>query len=90
MSKFHRIVAALREEASKSSMNNKHASVAICKGKIISPKFHNYMRSYMHNFKCGSVHAEVAVINYLLNLGSLRGGRIQQYILPNIEQHFGT
>lgn len=88
--KFEIIVNALRTEASKSTMNNKHACVAICKGKIVSPKFHNYMRSYMHSFNCGSLHAEMAVINYLLNLGSLRDGKVKQYILSTVEQHTGT
>ena len=65
--KMFRVVDKLRLEASKSDMCHKHACVAIKKGRMISPTFHNYMRPYMFNYKCGSAHAEMATINYLLN-----------------------
>lgn len=65
--KINNIVEKLRKEASKSDMCHKHACVAIKQGRMITPTFHNYMRTYMFNFKCGSAHAEMATINYLLN-----------------------
>ena len=61
------IVNKLREEAKKSIMCHKHACIAYRNGRIISPPFHNYMRSYIFNFRCGSAHAEIATINYLLS-----------------------
>jgi hypothetical protein len=57
----------LKEKALKSNMTHKHACIAINKGCIISPAFHNYMRSYIFNYNCGCVHAEIAIINYLIN-----------------------
>jgi AAA15 family ATPase/GTPase len=65
--KINNIVEKLKEEAKKSDMCHKHACVAIKKGRMITPIFHNYMRTYIFNFKCGSAHAEMATINYLLN-----------------------
>ena len=65
--KFKEIMYKLRLEAHKSELNKKHACVAIQKGKIISPTFHNYNRAYILDYKCGSVHAEMAVMNYLIN-----------------------
>lgn len=85
--KFANILHILRGEATKSSMNNKHACVAIRHGKMITPVFHNYMRSYMCNFKCGSAHAEFAVINYLLNSGDLKNKLYKTCILPNFTWH---
>ena len=65
--KYDNIIHKLKDEASKSDMCHKHACVAIKHGRMITPTFHNYMRSYMFNYKCGSAHAEMATINYLLN-----------------------
>lgn len=65
--KINSIVDELKNHASKSEMYNKHACVAIKQGRIITPMFHNYMRTYMFNYRCGSAHAEMATINYLLN-----------------------
>jgi hypothetical protein len=64
---FDKIIDKLCVEAHKSELSHKHACVAICKGKLISPTFHNYMRSYIYDYKCGSAHAEMLTINYLLN-----------------------
>lgn len=86
--KFVGLISKLRNEATRSRMNNKHAAVAVCKGKIISPKCHNYMRSYMCGYKCVSMHAEMAVVNYLLNtLGGLRDGQSKQCILQSYKQY---
>jgi hypothetical protein len=65
--KIFKYVDGLLDEAKKSNLAHKHACVAISKGRQISPHFHNYMRSYMFNQKCGSAHAEMATVNYLLN-----------------------
>lgn len=65
--KFDNIVNMLVDEASKSDMKHRHACVAIKHGNIITPSFHNYMRSYMFNYKCGSAHAEMATMNYIIN-----------------------
>jgi hypothetical protein len=60
-------VNKLREESLKSEICHKHACIAMVGNKPISPAFHNYMRSYFYNFNCVSMHAEMAVINYLIN-----------------------
>jgi hypothetical protein len=60
------IVAKLKEESMKSNICQKHACLAIRGNKLISPPFHNYMRARIYNFKCGSAHAEMATLNYLL------------------------
>lgn len=61
------IVNKLIQEASRSSIVHQHAAVAIRKGKIISPMKHNYIRYRIGHLKTYStVHAEIAVINYLL------------------------
>jgi hypothetical protein len=65
--KIFKYMDKLLDESSKSNLLHKHACVAISKGKQISPPFHNYMRAYMFNQKCGSAHAEMATVNYLLN-----------------------
>ena len=65
--KLNNIIDKLKQEALKSDMRHKHACVAIKHGRMITPTFHNYMRSYMFNYKCGSAHAEMVTINYLIN-----------------------
>jgi hypothetical protein len=62
-----KLVDKLIDEAAKSKMKQKHACVAIRNGKVISPMFHNYIRDFMFHSKCGSAHAEMAVLNYLIN-----------------------
>ena len=69
---FKYVIDKLRMEAKKSKLVHKHACVAIKKGKIVSPTFHNYMRAYICDFKCGSAHAEMATINYLLGCNNIR------------------
>ena len=64
---FDQIIDKLRAEAHKSDIAHKHACVAIRKGKLISPTFHNYIRMYIYDYKCGSAHAEMVTMNYLLN-----------------------
>jgi hypothetical protein len=65
--KIFKHVDKLLDEASKSNLSHKHACVAIRKGRQVSPYFHNYMRGYMFKQNCGSAHAEMATVNYLLN-----------------------
>lgn len=65
--KIFSLVHKLLEEAKKSDLMHKHACIAVIKGKQISPTFHNYMRSNMFYQNCGSAHAEMATVNYLLN-----------------------
>ena len=60
-------IDTLKKETSNSDIYHKHACVAIMNGRRISPYFHNYKRSYMFNYNVGSAHAEMCVINYLLN-----------------------
>ena len=55
-------ITALRSE-----INQKHGCIAIRKGKIISPAFHNYKRNYIFGTSCGSAHSEMCVINYMIN-----------------------
>ena len=62
-----KIINRLKNEAEKSVISNKHACVAIIGNKVVSPFFHNYMRYQVFGFICGSCHAEMATINYLLN-----------------------
>jgi len=64
---FDQIIDKLRAEAHKSDIAHKHACVAIRKGNLISPMFQNYRRMYIYDYKCGSAHAEMATMNYLLN-----------------------
>ncbi len=51
------------------NLNNvhKHSAVAIKGHSIISPFFHNYDRTYMFGKIVGSFHAEMAVVNFLIN-----------------------
>jgi len=80
--KIENIVDMLRQEACKSDMNHKHACLAIKQGNIITPSFHNYMRSYIFNYKCGSAHAEMATVNYLINsLWKIKWRKKQQCVL---------
>jgi AAA15 family ATPase/GTPase len=65
--KLNNIVNNLKIEANKSTISHKHACVALVGHKVISPYFHNYMRYQVFGFICGSCHAEMATINYLLN-----------------------
>jgi hypothetical protein len=65
--KIFKYINKLQVEALKSNLAHKHACIAISKGKQVSPPFHNYMRCYMFNQKCGSAHAEMATVNFLLN-----------------------
>lgn len=65
--KFSDIIIKLKHEASRSKICHKHACVALIGNKSISPYFHNYMRYQVFGLICGSCHAEMATINYLLN-----------------------
>jgi len=65
--------------AHKSELNQKHCCVAIKHGKVISKYFHNYKRTKMFGYKCGSAHAEMCVVNYLIN--TFYEKKIKRYIL---------
>lgn len=60
-------IETLVNSAGLSGMESKHASIATINGCRISPAFYNYMRTFMLGVKCGSAHAEFALINYLVN-----------------------
>ena len=65
---IERKICELREVSKKSDVkNSKHACIAIKQGIQISPIFYNYMRVSIFNYKCGSLHAEMSTINYLIN-----------------------
>ena len=70
---FTKILGALVDETKKSDITHKHACVAMNGRKQISPTFHNYMRYSVRGSVCGSSHAEMSTINYLL--GSSCGER---------------
>lgn len=53
--------------AQKSNLKQKHSSVAIRNGKLITPLFYNYKRNNILGKRCCSAHSEICVINYLLN-----------------------
>lgn len=76
--KIDQIIKSLKDEATKSNICHKHACLAMRGNKIISPPFHNYMRASIYNFKCGSAHAEMATINYLLGILWRKGWREKQ------------
>ena len=65
--KLFRYIKKLKEESTKSDLQRKHACMAFRNGKPISPPFHNYIRTYIYDFKCGSTNAEMATINYIIN-----------------------
>lgn len=65
--KLINLINKLRDESEKSVITNKHACVAVIGNKAVSPFFHNYMRYQVFGFNCGSCHAEMVTINYLLN-----------------------
>ena len=71
--KIDGIITKLRNETVKSNLTNKHACVVLKKGRMITPMFHNYVRSYMCGYKCGTAHAEMVALHHLLF--SLWGGR---------------
>ena len=64
--KIIQFIPQLCNEASKSNLSNKHACVALKKGRMITPMFHNYVRSYMCGYKCGTAHAEMVALHHLL------------------------
>lgn len=87
--KLNNIINNLKNEAQKSTVSHKHACVAIIGNKTISPYFHNYMRYQVFGIICGSCHAEMATINYLLNTicrGSYR--KKQSCVLQNFQFNF--
>jgi hypothetical protein len=60
------IILELMEEAKKCTLSQKHAAVAIRNGRIVSPFFHNGVRSYAGRAKIDTMHAEMSVIHYLV------------------------
>jgi tRNA(Arg) A34 adenosine deaminase TadA len=80
------IILKLIQEASKSTMTQKHAAVLLCKGKIISPMFHNNVRTYVNNVRVGSIHAEMAAIHYIVNRMLRSRRRSDSYVLRRCMQ----
>lgn len=63
-----RLLSNIRSTASyKGDLSNKHFSVALVKGKIISPVVNNYHRVNVFGTLRGSLHAEMATMNYVLS-----------------------
>lgn len=82
----HTMIEKLKVKALESNITHKHACVAMIDKKIISPIFHNYNRCQVFGTTFGSIHSEIAVINYLLNNIS-RGDyrKKQQCVLQSYE-----
>jgi tRNA(Arg) A34 adenosine deaminase TadA len=60
------IVSGLIARAAKSDIGQKHAAVALCHNRVISPMFTNTLRSYISRIRVDCLHAEVAVLHYLV------------------------
>ena len=65
--------------AHKSQLNQKHCCIALKNGKVISKFYNNCKRTKIFGYKCGSAHAEMCVINHLIN--SFYEKKIKRYIL---------
>lgn len=51
-------------------MSSQHLCIGLTKGKIISPVGYNYHRSMVFGELKGSLHAEMYIVYYLINLYS--------------------
>ncbi len=65
--KYLQFLGKLKDEARKSDIKHKHACIALMRNRAVSPSFHNYMRDCICGIRCGSAHAEMCVMNYILN-----------------------
>lgn len=65
--KIYNIYNNLKDLPYKGDINSQHFSVAVYKGKIISPLSYNYLRTFSLGKLKGSVHAEISTINNVLN-----------------------
>lgn len=66
--------------AHKSDMNQKHSCIATKNGKIISNCHYNYKRNKIFGIKFGTAHAEMCVVNNLIN-SCFYEKNIKRYIL---------
>ena len=65
--KIYKIFENLQNTPYKGNIRCHHFSVAIRNGKIISPVGYNYYRTFVFGKKRGTIHAEMSILNYLLN-----------------------
>ena len=65
--KIYNIYNNLKDLPYKGDINSQHFSVAMYKGKIISPISYNYLRTFALGTLKGSVHAEISTISNVLN-----------------------
>ena len=63
----------------KGKMKNRHLSVAIKNGNIITSFKHNYLKNYVLGKMRGSLHAEMSVIQELLNIYAPSVGGSKNY-----------
>jgi hypothetical protein len=74
------VVLELLEEAQKCTLSHKHAAVAIRNGRIVSPLFHNGVRSYVGGVRVDTLHAEMSVLHYLVKEGTKSTQRRDSYV----------
>lgn len=74
-SKIYRIASKLSNIEYKGDLKCKHIAVALYNNKIISPVGYNYSRSKFLNKKIGTLHAEMYIVNYIVNLYNSNKGR---------------
>ena len=65
--KIYNIYNNLVDTPYKGDISSQHFSVAVYKGKIISPISYNYLRTFSLGKLKGSIHAEISTINNILN-----------------------
>lgn len=66
--KIYNIFNRIKDTTYIGDIDRSHFAVAIKKGKIISPVGYNYYRLKSLGILNGSLHAEMNVINYLVNM----------------------
>ena len=67
-SKIYNIFESLKSSPYKGDIKCKHFSVAIRKGKIVTPVSCNYHRTNVFGKTRGTMHAEMNATNYLINM----------------------
>ena len=68
--KINNAVSKVINTPYKGRMNSQHLCVGLNKGRIMTPVGYNYHRSMVFGELKGSLHAEMAVVYYLINLYS--------------------
>lgn len=81
-SRVSNLLNLIRSRSSyRGDLNKKHFCVALYKGKMITPVVNNYKRSMVFGSLRGTLHAEMAALNYLSCTKRLYTKN--QYVLPN-------